>query len=212
MFSLLPSMTSKKNRGCWSQWGLGSSVLCGRAIWTIWCVHPGKVTFYSCYYWRWWRCFLRQIFIFSFLENIIMKELTKARKIPTPRKMKVPPILVSASFELLTCVNTKYFSVWLNRIELPVRNFSPSIWPISPWYSQWFPQIAASWCHHWSFLCVENLKNPCLFQLKVEKETFLLFWITIVMKLSFNLSPTLFTLQKSSGAEINKSSYFRVKL
>ena len=66
------------------------------------CLHPGKVTFYSCYYWWWWRSFLRHIFIFSFLENIIMRELTKARKIPTPRKMNVPPILFSASFELLT--------------------------------------------------------------------------------------------------------------
>ena len=42
------------------------------------------------------------LFMYSFFDNIITKELTKASKIPTLRKMKVPPILLSASFELLT--------------------------------------------------------------------------------------------------------------
>ena len=139
------------------------------------------------------------IFFFSFLETIIMKEHTKATHTPTPRKIKFPPIFVKASFD---------FIIWKLSLKLklekfntfPDHNFSLKIWSISPLSFQWLLHLVASWYLHWSFLCMENLEVSIAYVMIKKKQIFSLFWITIVIKLSLSLSPTLLTLQKSSGA------------
>ena len=55
----------------------------------------------------------------------------KGKKNSNTKENERPANIIQRQFWVVD-LNTKYFCLCLDRINLPVRSFSPSIWPISP--------------------------------------------------------------------------------